>query len=170
MRGTIKLPWRTRKPRWTGRRRCDTNGPYGSGAGVAGGPERITLLEAVAVIESIVPARIALGQGRRSRRDGNSATLGADDSTRGPPMTTVREISSGYIDEVAEQDPVRAERWGVPSDPTRLADYSPAGYEALRELLQRTHDALADADPPSDEAERLGAGFLTDLRPREGGG
>jgi uncharacterized protein (DUF885 family) len=84
-------------------------------------------------------------------------------------MPTVSEISSGYIDEVAEQDPVRAERWGVPSDPTRLADYSPAGYEALRELLQRTHDALADADPPSDEAERLGAGFLTDWIAGEAG-
>ena len=84
-------------------------------------------------------------------------------------MPTVSEISSGYIDEVAEQDPVRAERWGVPSDPTRLADYSPAGYEALRELLQRTLDALADADPPSDEAERLGAGFLTDWIAGEAG-
>jgi uncharacterized protein (DUF885 family) len=77
-------------------------------------------------------------------------------------MPTVSEISSRYIDEVAELDPVRAERWGVASDPTRLTDHSPAGYEALRELLRRTLDALADADPPADEAERLGAGFLED--------
>jgi len=77
-------------------------------------------------------------------------------------MPTVSEISSRYIDEVAELDPVRGERWGVASDSTRLTDYSPAGYEALRELLGRTLDALADADQPADEAERLGAGFLAD--------
>jgi uncharacterized protein (DUF885 family) len=84
-------------------------------------------------------------------------------------MPTVSEISSRYIDEVAQQDPVRAERWGVASDPTRLTDYSPAGFEALRELLGRTLDALADAEPPSDEAERLGAGFLTDWIAGEAG-
>ena len=77
-------------------------------------------------------------------------------------MPTVTEISSRYIDEVAELDPVRGERWGVASDPTRLTDYSPAGYEALRDLLGRTLDALRDSDPPADEAERLGAGFLED--------
>ncbi len=77
-------------------------------------------------------------------------------------MPSITEISSRYIDEVAELDPVRAERWGVASDPTRLTDYSPAGYEALRDLLTRTLDALAQADPPADEAERLGAGFLED--------
>jgi len=77
-------------------------------------------------------------------------------------MPTITEISSRYIDEVAELDPVRGERWGVASDPTRLTDYSPAGYEALRELLGRTLDSIAAADPPADEAERLGAGFLAD--------
>jgi uncharacterized protein (DUF885 family) len=77
-------------------------------------------------------------------------------------MPTISEISSRYIDEVADLDPVRGERWGVASDPTRLTDYSPAGYGALRALLQRTLDALAAADPPRDEAERLGAGFLED--------
>jgi uncharacterized protein (DUF885 family) len=77
-------------------------------------------------------------------------------------MPTVSEISTRYIDDVAELDPVRGERWGVKSDPTRLTDYSPAGYEALRELLVRTLGAVADADAPTDEAERLGAGFLED--------
>ncbi|HEX5591185.1 MAG TPA: DUF885 family protein, partial [Candidatus Limnocylindrales bacterium] len=77
-------------------------------------------------------------------------------------MPTVTEISSRYIDEVADLDPVRGERWGVASDPTRLTDYSPAGYEGLRELLGRTLEVLATADPPADEAERLGAGFLED--------
>jgi uncharacterized protein (DUF885 family) len=77
-------------------------------------------------------------------------------------MPSVSEISSRYIDEVAALDPVRGERWGVASDSTRLTDYSPAGYEAIRELLGRTLDAVAAADPPGDEAERLGAGFLED--------
>ncbi len=77
-------------------------------------------------------------------------------------MPTVTEISSRYIDEVAALDPARAERWGVASDPTRLTDYSPEGYGALRALLQRTLDALSAAELPRDEAERLGAGFLAD--------
>jgi len=77
-------------------------------------------------------------------------------------MPSVSEISSRYIDEVADLDPVRGERWGVPSDPTRLTDYSPGGYTALRALLRRTLDSLATADEWRDEAERLGAGFLAD--------
>jgi uncharacterized protein (DUF885 family) len=77
-------------------------------------------------------------------------------------MPTVSEISTRYIDEVAELDPVRGERWGVASDSTRLTDYSPAGYAAIRSLLQRTLGSLAAAEPPRDQAERLGAGFLED--------
>ena len=77
-------------------------------------------------------------------------------------MPTISEISTRYIDEVADLDPVRGERWGVASDPTRLTDYSPAGYAAFRALLQRTLDALAAAESPRDEAERLGIGFLAD--------
>ena len=77
-------------------------------------------------------------------------------------MTTVSQISSRYIDDVAQLDPVRGERWGVVSDPTRLTDYSPAGVGELRDLLGRTLGDLATADPPRDEAERLGAGFLAD--------
>ncbi|TAK01841.1 MAG: DUF885 domain-containing protein [Chloroflexota bacterium] len=84
-------------------------------------------------------------------------------------MPSISEISSQYIDEVAELDPVRGERWGVASDPTRLTDYSPSGYDALRVLLARTLDALAAADPPADEAERLGAGFLEDWIAGEAG-
>src|SRR5262245_406846 len=77
-------------------------------------------------------------------------------------MPTISEISSRYIDEIADHDPVRGERWGVVSDPTRLTDYSPAGFDALRGILQRTHDTLA-ATAPADEAERLGAGWLSDF-------
>jgi uncharacterized protein (DUF885 family) len=84
-------------------------------------------------------------------------------------MPTISEISSRYIDEVAALDPVRGERWGVASDPTRLTDYSPAGYEALRELLGRTLESVAAADPPAGEAERLGAGFLEDWVAGEAG-
>ncbi|MBI2777375.1 MAG: DUF885 domain-containing protein [Chloroflexi bacterium] len=77
-------------------------------------------------------------------------------------MPTITEISSRYIDQVAELDPVRGERWGVASDPTRLTDYSPAGFDALRRLLNGTLEALKSAEPPRDEPERLGAGFLED--------
>ena len=77
-------------------------------------------------------------------------------------MTTISAISSRYIDEVAELDPVRGERWGIATDPTRLTDYSPAGVAASRALLARTLEALSAAEAPHDEAERLGAGFLAD--------
>jgi len=76
-------------------------------------------------------------------------------------MPTVSEISSRYVDEVAALDPVRGERWGVAADPTRLTDYSPAGYRALAELLRRTRRDL-EAAAPEDEPERLGQGFLLD--------
>ena len=78
-------------------------------------------------------------------------------------MATISEISSRYIDEVSDLDPVRAERWGVKSDPTRLTDYSPGGLEALRSLLQRTLGDLGRAAPPEDEAERLGSGWMQDF-------
>ena len=76
-------------------------------------------------------------------------------------MFTVSEISSRYIDEVAALDPVRGERWGVASDPTRLSDYSPAGQEALAELLARTIRDV-NAATVTSEYERLGQGFLAD--------
>ena len=76
-------------------------------------------------------------------------------------MPSVSEISSRYVDEVAALDPVRGERWGVATDSTRLTDYSPAGYEALMDLLRRTHRDI-EAASPDTEQERLGKGFLTD--------
>lgn len=76
-------------------------------------------------------------------------------------MPSVTEISSRYVDEVAALDPVRGERWGVAADPTRLTDFSPAGYNALATLLRRTLRDL-EAAVPQDEPERLGQGFLTD--------
>jgi uncharacterized protein (DUF885 family) len=79
------------------------------------------------------------------------------------PMATISEISSQYIDEVSALDPVRGERWGVTSDPTRLTDSSPAGFAALRDLLQGTVDDLESAEPPRDEAERLGNGWMQDF-------
>jgi uncharacterized protein (DUF885 family) len=77
-------------------------------------------------------------------------------------MPSVTEISDRYITEMAELDPVRGERWGVRSDPTRLTDYSPAGFDALEALLRRTYDAVTTA-PAANEYERLGAGFLGDF-------
>ena len=64
-------------------------------------------------------------------------------------MPTVTEISDRYINEVAALDPVRGERWGVNSDPTRLTDYSPDGQAALDELLSRTLASLKAATPAS---------------------
>lgn len=78
-------------------------------------------------------------------------------------MATISEISSRYVDEVSALDPVRGERWGVQSDPTRLTDFSPDGFAALRALLQRTLDDVAKADPPQDDAERLGGGWMQDF-------
>jgi uncharacterized protein (DUF885 family) len=78
-------------------------------------------------------------------------------------MSTITDISSRYVDEVSALDPVRGERWGVTSDPTRLTDYSPAGFAALHDLLQRTLNDLAAAAPASDEAERLGGGWMHDF-------
>lgn len=76
-------------------------------------------------------------------------------------MPTVTELSDRYVTEIATLDPVRGERWGVASDPTRLTDYSPDGYEALAALLGRTARDLRSATPTS-EPERLGQGFLVD--------
>ncbi len=77
-------------------------------------------------------------------------------------MPSVSEISSRYVDEIAALDPVRGERWGVPADGTRLTDYSPAGYDALADLLRRTVRDVADATV-ENEPERLGQGFLIDF-------
>ena len=77
-------------------------------------------------------------------------------------MPSVSEISSRYVDEIAALDPVRAERWGVPADGTRLTDYSPAGFEALADLLRRTARDVAAATVEG-EPERLGQGFLIDF-------
>jgi uncharacterized protein (DUF885 family) len=78
-------------------------------------------------------------------------------------MATISEISSRYVDEVSELDPVRGERWGVQSDPTRLTDFSPDGLAELRDLLDRSLADLQGAEPPQDDAERLGAGWMKDF-------
>jgi uncharacterized protein (DUF885 family) len=78
-------------------------------------------------------------------------------------MPTISDVSSRYIDEMAAHDPVRGERWGVASDPTRLTDSSPQGFAETRALLQKTLDALDAAEPPRDQAERLGAGWMRDF-------
>jgi uncharacterized protein (DUF885 family) len=78
-------------------------------------------------------------------------------------MTTITELSSRYIDEIAAHDPGRAERWGVKSDSTKLTDYSPEGFEELAALLRRTLEDLDRTDPPQNEIERLGGGFLRDF-------
>jgi uncharacterized protein (DUF885 family) len=78
-------------------------------------------------------------------------------------MPNVTELSSHYIDQMAALDPVRGERWGVASDPTRLTDYSPEGFQALRALLAKTVADLEAAELPHDEAERLGGRWMVDF-------
>jgi uncharacterized protein (DUF885 family) len=78
-------------------------------------------------------------------------------------MPTISDVSTTYVDEMAALDPVRGERWGVVSDPTRLTDSSPEGFQELRSLLQRTLDALATAEAPRDEAERVGGTWMRDF-------
>src|SRR5690242_14175541 len=78
-------------------------------------------------------------------------------------MSTITEVSSRYVDEVADLDPVRGERWGVKADSTRLTDSSPAGFAELRDLLEKTIDDIDRADKPHDEAERLGGGWMKDF-------
>ncbi|HEX5240867.1 MAG TPA: DUF885 domain-containing protein [Candidatus Limnocylindrales bacterium] len=78
-------------------------------------------------------------------------------------MPTISDVSSQYIDEMAALDPVRGERWGVASDPTRLTDSSPQGFAETKALLRRTLDALDAAEAPRDQAERLGAGWMRDF-------
>lgn len=73
--------------------------------------------------------------------------------------TTITEISSNHIDEIAVLDPVHGMRLGVARDATTLTDYSPAGRERLAEHLRHTRDALR-ATEPRDESERLGRLFL----------
>jgi uncharacterized protein (DUF885 family) len=78
-------------------------------------------------------------------------------------MSTITELSSRYIDEMSDLDPVRGERWGVASDPTRLTDCSPEGFDALRSLLAKTVAGLEAAEPPHDAAERLGGRWMLDF-------
>jgi uncharacterized protein (DUF885 family) len=83
-------------------------------------------------------------------------------SDRRSGVPTITELSSRYIDEVSALDPVSGERWGVPNDQTRLTDYSPDGFAALRSLMARTVADIEAAMPARDEAERLGGRWLRD--------
>jgi uncharacterized protein (DUF885 family) len=74
---------------------------------------------------------------------------------------SVSAISDHYVTERAGLDPTWGERMGVAHDSTRLTDYSPAGIEAVADLLRRTRRDL-EAAGPATEQERLGKGFLLD--------
>src|SRR3954466_12900496 len=75
-------------------------------------------------------------------------------------MGDVAEISSRYVDEYAQLDPVRAIRlMGVVGDAASLTDYSPDGVSAMVELLERTSRQLRHV-APTNESERLGQLFL----------
>jgi len=75
-------------------------------------------------------------------------------------MADIAEISSRYVDEFSQLDPVRAVRlMGVVGSPASLTDYSPDGVSAMADLLARTSRQLRAASPTS-EPERLGRLFL----------
>ena len=76
-------------------------------------------------------------------------------------MTSISEISSRYIDEIAAADPVRGTRMGVDLTSTELTDYSPAGVERVADVYRRTAAELR-ATEPAGEPERLGKLFLLD--------
>lgn len=76
---------------------------------------------------------------------------------------SVTEVSDDFVDRLAAADPVRASRvMGVARDAGYLTDYSPEGQAAIAAVYRSTLTELGTATS-TDEAERLGAGFLQDL-------
>jgi len=77
-------------------------------------------------------------------------------------VATVTGIADAYVERFAALDPVGSVRMtGVAGDETALTDYSPEGVAAMAELLGSTGSALRKARP-ADEAERLGALYLSE--------
>lgn len=77
-------------------------------------------------------------------------------------VQSIEQIADSYVDAYAAVDPVRASRgMGLARDATSLTDYSPDGAQALAGVMRTTLAALDLAEPTND-AERLGKGHLTD--------
>ncbi|HET9733327.1 MAG TPA: DUF885 domain-containing protein [Acidimicrobiales bacterium] len=77
-------------------------------------------------------------------------------------MTTVADVSDGYIRGVAALDPVRAlGMFGTGGSGRTVTDYSPEGFQARRDLYAALRDQLRTAEAVG-EADRLGRLFLSD--------
>lgn len=78
-------------------------------------------------------------------------------------MSTVADLSSQYIDDLAAADPILAARaLGIGRNGAGMTDYSPEAMTARRDLMAATRDALATATYDTD-TERRGRVFLTEL-------
>lgn len=76
---------------------------------------------------------------------------------------TPRRIADGYVQALADLDPLTAIYLGLNPEDDRLPDLSPAGAEAIAELARRTLarlDAAERAGAADDEAERRCARLL----------
>ncbi|MFD4016891.1 DUF885 domain-containing protein [Streptomyces sindenensis] len=68
-----------------------------------------------------------------------------------------RQVADAYVDALIELDPITGTFLGVPESSRRLPDFSPAGQEAVAELIRRTLRELdaAERRPGADsDAER----------------
>lgn len=90
-----------------------------------------------------------------------NVTAPIDPSTAGTPtaISDVRALADGFIERVAQLDPIHGTFWGVEGVDDRWGDLSPAGWSAARDL---TVDTLrrADAVTPRDDRDRIALAVL----------
>ncbi|KAB2594068.1 DUF885 domain-containing protein [Streptomyces arboris] len=71
-----------------------------------------------------------------------------------------RQVADAYVDAVIELDPITGTYLGVPESSRRLPDFSPAGQDAVADLIRATLLKLDDAErlpgAGSDEERRCG--------------
>ncbi|MEV4879979.1 DUF885 domain-containing protein [Streptomyces cyaneofuscatus] len=71
-----------------------------------------------------------------------------------------RQVADAYVDAVIELDPITGTYLGVPESSRRLPDFSPAGEDAVADLIRATLLKLDDAErlpgAESDEERRCG--------------
>ncbi|TCO48119.1 DUF885 domain-containing protein [Actinocrispum wychmicini] len=65
----------------------------------------------------------------------------------------VHEASNRFVDEFATLDPIAATFAGIPTDETKLTDFSPDGYRERSELAERSLRTV-EATEPADESQR----------------
>lgn len=60
-----------------------------------------------------------------------------------------RQVADAYVDELIALDPITGTYLGVKESSSRLPDLSPAGQEAVADLLRATLARLDEAEQPS---------------------